>query len=120
MLIIKYFTPVHLIFSFPVYYFTQKIILIINTLIQEKAFFSVNRINYIEAKFSLDILGDILSSFGFLIYLEIIELNFCKLNHNLRRKISERADDEKYMSLGIEDKVENEKEMKIANSNQKD
>ena len=122
MLTIKYFTPIHLIFSFPVYYFTQKIVLIINTLIQEKSFFSANRINFIEAKFSLDILGDILSSIGFLIYLEIIELNFCGLNFYLRRKISERADIEKNENLGIGEEeenlgVENEDEMKNVISN---
>jgi len=103
ILIIKNFTPVHLIFSFPVYYLIQKIILIVNTEVQEESFFSKNRINYIKYKFSLDVSGDIFSSIGFLIYLEIIELNFCKLNYNLRRKISERADDEKYGYLGIED-----------------
>ena len=119
MLIIKYFTPVHLIFSFPVYYFTQKIVLIINTLIGEKTFFSANRINFIEAKFSLDFLGDILSSVGFLVYLEIIELNFCELNYNLRRKISDRASIEKYGYLGIddddEDEIEKEKEKELKN-----
>ena len=118
MLIIKYFTPVHLIFSFPVYYFIQKIVLIINTLIQEKTLFSANRINFIEAKFSLDILGDIFSSFGFLIYLEIIELNFCELNYNLRRKISERADNEKLGYLGIEDEDEDDDEDENQNQNE--
>ena len=117
ILIIKYLTPVHLIFSFPVYYFVQKVVLIINTLIIEKTFFSASRINYIQVKFILDILGDILSSFGFLVYLEIIELNFCKLNYNLRRKISDRASIEKYGYLGIEDEDEegDEKELKSVN-----
>ena len=119
ILIIKYLTPVHLIFSFPVYYFVQKVVLIINTLIQEKTFFSASRIKYIKYKFSLDVLGDILSSFGFLVYLEIIELNFCELNYNLRRKISDRASIEKYGYLGIEDEdeieKENEKELKSVN-----
>jgi len=107
MLIIKYFTPVHLIFSVPVLYFTQKTILSISTLIQEQQFFSINRRNYIETKFSLDIAGDIISSIGFLVYLEIIELNFCSLNYNLKRKIADRADDEKYENLGIEKEDEN-------------
>ena len=122
ILIIKNFTPVHLIFTFPVYYFIKKIVLIINTLIQEKTVFSANRINYIEAKFILDTSGDILSTIGFLIYLEIIELNFCGLNFYLRRKISERADIEKYENLGIGEEeenlgVENEDEMKNVISN---
>ena len=103
MLIIKYLTPVHLIFSIPVYYFFLKMVLMINTLIWDGSFFSKNSIEYIGIKFSLDSLGDILSTIGFLIYLEIIELNFCGLNYYLRRKISERADDEKYENLGIED-----------------
>ena len=75
----------------------------------------------------LDSLGDILSTIGFLIYLEIIELNFCGLNYYLRRKISERADDEKYENLGIEDdedevevegeiEKEDDKEMNNVNS----
>jgi len=103
MLIIKNFTPVHLIFTFPEYYFFQKIILITT---QGKA---VKKNNYIEAKLILDFWEDILSSIGFLVYLEIIELNFCKLNYNLKRKISDRADEENYSNLGIED----ENEMKI-------
>ena len=104
--IIKNFTPVHLIFSFPVYFATQKIVLIINTLIKEKKFFSVNRINYIESKFSLDFTGDIFSSIGFLVYLEIIELNFCGLDYYLKRKISERAAFELFGNLGIDDEEE--------------
>jgi len=33
----------------------------------------------------------ICSVIGFMIYLEIIELNFCKLNYNLRKYINERS-----------------------------
>ena len=52
-----------------------------------------------------------------MVYLEIIELNFCKLNYNLRRKISDRASIEKYGYLGIEDEDEegDEKELKSVN-----
>jgi hypothetical protein len=89
--IIEHFTPTHLIFSFPVYFFVQKIVLIITTAIKEQSFFSKNHINKIEYKFTSDFLGDILSIFGFLVYLEIIELNFCNLDYNLRRNIMERA-----------------------------
>ena len=89
--IIEYFTPTHLIFSFPVYFFIQKIVLIITTVIKEQSFFSENHINLIEYKFTLDISGDILSIIGFLVYLEIIELNFCDLDYNIKRNIMERA-----------------------------
>ena len=89
--IFERFNPIYLIFSFPVYYFIQKIILIITTAIKENSFFSKDHINYITYKFSLDISGDIFSIIGFLVYLEIIELHFCHLEFNLRRYIMERA-----------------------------
>jgi len=89
--IIELFTPIHLIFSFPVYYFIQKIILIITTAITEHSFFGKNHINLIEHKFIVDTFGDILSIIGFLVYLEIIELNFCGLEYNLRKNIMKRA-----------------------------
>jgi hypothetical protein len=89
--IIEHFNPIHLIFSFPLYYFIQKIILIITTAIKEQSFFGKNHINLIEYKFLVDTIGDILSIIGFLVYLEIIELNFCDLDYNLRRKIMDRA-----------------------------
>ena len=117
ILIIKYLTPVHLIFSIPVYYFFLKMVLMVNTLIRDGSFFSENRIKYIGYKLILDSLGDILSTIGFLIYLEIIELNFCGLNYYLRRKISERADDEKYENLGIEKEDENNIKMGNLSSN---
>ena len=50
-----------------------------------------NPIRYIIPKLILDFSGDILSILGFLIYLEIIELNFCGLNLNLRREIIKRG-----------------------------
>ena len=36
-------------------------------------------------------MGDLFALIGFFIYLEIIELNFCKLNYNIRKKIIERS-----------------------------
>ena len=94
ILIIKFFTPVHLILSFPVSFFFQKIILILNTLIKNGTFFNDIPINYKAEKFFLDFSGDITSIIGFLVYLEIIELNFCKFNYNLRRNIIKRGNKE--------------------------
>ena len=95
ILIIKFFTPVHLILSFPVYYICQKIIHIISTLIQNETTTSIfnegTKFNFRIEKFTLDFLGDIFSLIGFVIYLEFLELNFCKLNYNLRRNIINRA-----------------------------
>ena len=56
-------------------------------------------------KFLLDISGDIASIIGFLIYLEIIELNFCKLNYNLKKNIISRGENDYKFSIGIEEKL---------------
>ena len=42
-------------------------------------------------KFIFYIIGNSLTIFGFLIYLEIIELNFCGFNYNLRKNIIDRS-----------------------------
>jgi hypothetical protein len=92
ILVIKYLTPVHLIFSSPIYYIIQKVILVINNLIRENTFFKdTEPYKFVEEKFSLDISGDIISLIGFLIYLEIIELNFNEYNYNLRKNIIQRG-----------------------------
>ena len=92
ILIIKYLTPVHLIISFPVYYIFKKIILIINTLAIRHTFFDNDKQqNYKLEKFLLDLSGDITAIFGILVYLEIIELNFCNFNYDIRKKIIERG-----------------------------
>ena len=64
------------------------------TLINEGTFFSKNHIENIYSKYILDISGDIISSIGFIIYLEIIELNCCNLNYDLRRFIKRRSQSE--------------------------
>ena len=91
ILIIKFFTPVHLILSVSVYYIFQKIVLIISTLIIDGNFFNKNNFKYRTEKFIFDISGDIISLFGLFIYLEILQLNFCKLNYNLRKTIIDRG-----------------------------
>jgi hypothetical protein len=96
ILIIKFFTPVHLILSIPAYYIIQKIVLIINTLIREHSFFNKKIFIYKTEKFILDSSGDFVSFVGLFIYLEIIELNFCKLNYNLRTNIITRGSNDLY------------------------
>ena len=49
----------------------------------------------------MDISGDIASIIGFLIYLEIIELNFCKLNYNLKKNIISRGENDYKFSFCI-------------------
>ena len=42
-------------------------------------------------KIILDFCSDFFSIIGYLIYLEIIELHFCKFDYNIRRNILERG-----------------------------
>jgi hypothetical protein len=64
--------------------------------------------------FLLNIIGDFISIFAFLIYLEIIELNFWGLNYNLRKSIIERGIresvqdcDEMQSKLFIDNEIQN-------------
>ena len=57
-------------------------------------FDDTKELNFKTAKFLLDISGDITSILGFLVYLEILELNFCKFNYNLRKNIILRGESE--------------------------
>ena len=88
---IKFLSPIHYIFSNPIYFAIKKIVLPIYTFINEDDFFIENSINYITAKYILDISCDFFSIIGFFIFLELIELNFCDFNKDLRRKIMDRS-----------------------------
>ena len=95
ILIIKYLTPVHLIFSIPIFYFFQKTSLAAyNYIIKE--FYNHSQIKYIKEKYILDLSSDFFSFFGFLIYLEMIELNCFKFNYNTKRNIIRRSFGESY------------------------
>ena len=90
ILAIKYLTPVHIVFTTPIYFFFKKLVLIFITLVWEHVFFTVDDIIK-RYKFFLDISGDISSFLGFLIYLEIIILNFNKYNYNINLNITRRS-----------------------------
>ena len=92
LMIIKFLSPIHYIFSNEIYFSFKKIALPIYTLFNEKSFFIKESIKYIIPKYILDTSGDFLSLIGFLVFLELIELNFCDFNINLRRKIMDRSE----------------------------
>ena len=107
IMIIKYLSPPHVIFLIPIYYFLLKIVLMISNtfwyLAKEiKKFFNWDSIPYAKEIFTLDILGDFFSLIGFLIYLEIFEIDCWKLDYNSRRNIMNRSREES-MSMSIED-----------------
>lgn len=91
-LIIKFYTPVHVIFSFPIQYFLEKMFLLIFSALffRDDLFTQENHVS----KFLLDISGDTFSIIGFLIYLEIIELHFCNLDFDLKKNIMKRSENE--------------------------
>ena len=86
--IIKYLSPIHLIFSIPIYYVYGKIVMLIhNVCCSEHKFFLYNDNIEKLSKFYLDIAGDITAAIGFLIYLEIVILNFKGYNYNIKSNI---------------------------------
>ena len=84
-LIVRELSPLHKIFTYPVQYFIQKIIL------SYKLIGNIPR-KFVVEQYGIDIASDVIAFLGFLIYLEIIELNFCKLNYNLRKSITFRGE----------------------------
>ena len=118
ILVIKYLTPVYAIFLNPIYFFFQKIILGLNTLIREGEFFDKDAKKYLIYKFYFDISGDFVSILGYLIYLEIIELKFCKLDYYTKENIiirslnesEDRRTNSTINSLTFDDEEENDDE----------
>lgn len=83
MKIIESLTPFHRIFSSAVYNCTEIIFFL---------FYHIARIvnddnKYFKSKLLIDFFSYLLCIITFLIYLEIIEINFCFLNYNLRKNI---------------------------------
>ena len=107
IMIIKSYTPIHVIFSFPVQFFIEKTFLLIFTSIffSDQLFTKENQLK----KFLLDESGDVASIIGFLIYLEMIELNFCGFNYNLKKNIINRGEDEYRFSVRFNNKLKEER-----------
>ena len=105
-MIIKHYTPIHVIFSFPIQFFIEKTFLLIFTSIFfiDQLFSKENQ----AKKFLLDIFGDVASIIGFLIYLEMIELNFLGFNYNLKKNIINRGEDDYRISLTTNAKLREE------------
>ena len=90
--IIEHLTPVHLIFSFPIFYVCNKLYLILLNYFKSSPNVWFLKIDYAKEKLLLDFCADIVSIFGYLIYLEIIELHCCKYDYNIRRNILDRVE----------------------------
>ena len=84
MLIIKFLTPIHIIFSNLISNFFLRII---GYIFYTKENEEITN-NYI---FIIDYINDIIIFLGLLIYLEFIVLNCCQLSYNLRETIITRS-----------------------------
>jgi hypothetical protein len=92
LLVIKNLSPAHFIFSIPITFLFQNLTNLTNAKISNGNFFSDNIDSIKVIKFILDFIGNIISIFGFLIYLEIIVLKCCGLDYNINENINEREE----------------------------
>ena len=90
----------HIVFLTPIFFFFNKVVVIICNLIycsikrDLSGFLDNKEVAMIVEKFLLDLLQDLFCFLGFLVYLEIIQLNFCGFNYDLRDEIIKRGDQE--------------------------
>ena len=119
--VIEDLTILHKIFSYPIYYFCQKLVFLCLKV------FEIEDSNIIN-KFITDFISDILSIIGYLIYIEIIEINICNCNYNLRKYITLRGKSDSSLfgtnfNIVEEDEVSddsNENENQISNASVSD
>ena len=103
MMIINYLSPEYSICANSIQYFFAELIDYIYFVYRYHS--EETDIQYKYYKF-FGTLGQFFSSIGCLIYLEIIELNFCKLNENLSKNIKDRGSIEKRQDYEIEKEFE--------------
>ena len=103
ILIIKYLSSVHYIFYLLTYTFAVQVIYGLKSII--KSFYSKqNEIDILY--FITGGISDFFSCFGILIYTEVIELNFCNLNYNLRRYIITRSETDSKEEINLNEQFE--------------
>ena len=88
--IFEVLTPLHKIFYYSIYYFFFEFIFLC---IRGYNMFTDNKNNnFLISKLFITLISDILSIFGYLLYIEIIELNIKGFNYNLKKNIMTRGD----------------------------
>ena len=121
MMIINYLSPEYLICANSIQYFIAELIDFIYFVYRYLNGETDKKFKYYKFCGSL---GQFFSLIGCLIYLEIIELNFCKLNENLNKKIKDRCSIEKRLDykneinddFGIKEALTNSLELGYLNS----
>lgn len=107
ILIVCELSPFHIFAEYKIYYLLIQIILIFNGFNDDKAFIPF---------YSVEIISDIICFFGFLIYIEIIELRCCGLNRELKKNIIKRSISESNMKIFTGEEKENIKIYTDSNS----
>ena len=92
-LIVKFLSPEYFVSSDSILYFIIKLICLIYYLAT----------NTLKNDFIFECLTQLFSLLGTIIYLELIELNFCDLNYNLKKNIKIRAKNEALNIFNIDD-----------------
>ncbi len=85
---IYYLNPNFILIKEPIYYGTLRLVSLIYNIKQ------ISAVMYLSQFFLLEF-AEIFGLLGYIVYLEIIELKFCGLDTNIRRKIINRNEDEK-------------------------
>ena len=91
LLIIKFLTPMHIIFMNLINKFFLKIYSIVyNFIVNDNNYFNMDK-DYKISVFILNIAMCVIIIFGMLVYLEIIVLNCCNIHYNIRQNIMLRS-----------------------------
>jgi hypothetical protein len=103
--ILKNLSPEYYFFTGSIRDTLVKIIFLFHNKIFEGYFFAGEGRDYKLplTKFLLEIIGNFLTFFGFLVYLEIIELNFWGLNFNLKKNIVKRSIEDAIEEISSDD-----------------
>ena len=87
ILIIYYLNPLYLLIRENLYYCVLRFVFILSNLDNYGDYMTLSQLLILQA-------SEIIAILGYAVYLEIIELNFCELDKDLRRKIIERGERE--------------------------
>ena len=85
VLIIKNLNPLFFICARFIYYFFVRLI--------DMVIYAIKKEN-IKVENYFDLLSEVFGLLGILVYTELVELNFCDLNHNLKKNIIKRSEEE--------------------------
>ena len=109
-LILEYLTPVHYVFSHALYIFIIQYIFLFYHKINSGYFFNGPKesTNFKYIQFQLNIISSFGAIFGFLVYLEFIELKCCGLNYDIKKSIRQRSIEDLIQNSLIDDDNQDE------------